>query len=105
MKFLSAKDFIPDIINPLGGTWPQPKRESIIMDYTYAVMQMRDFNRLYEYSTSQPSGAYEGKMWKSHLKSGWFLRWFGPCHVKGKKQTHVSTYYREIIIADGSRLT
>lgn len=41
-------------------------------------MSHETFEKLKEYSCSQPSGVYEGKMWKSKTYEGkWILQWFG----------------------------
>jgi hypothetical protein len=51
-----------------------------------AIMDRSTLARLPEYSTSIPTGVYEGKMWKFRQGHGtpggsdgsWFLRWYGP---------------------------
>lgn len=35
------------------------------------------FAALHEYSTSLPTGTYEGKVWKTRTRSGWMLGRFG----------------------------
>lgn len=70
---------IPSITNPLGAHWKQPLATSILLDDTHAVMDARAFDQLYEYSTSCPSGVYEGKMWKAMHRGQWVLRWYGEC--------------------------
>lgn len=71
------KHRIPPITNPLGKGWDQPGREGILVDDTHAVMRQSAFDALLDYTASQPTGCYEGKMWKSFFsKDGWCLRWF-----------------------------
>ncbi len=72
-KHLNA---IPVITNPLGKYWKQPEVEQIELDDTHALMSKEIFDELLEYSCSQPTGVYEGKMWKSKTIDGWILRWF-----------------------------
>ena len=72
--------------DPLGRYWDQPDTTNILIDDTYALMARSDFEKLSEYSTSDPTGVYEGKAWKSvrivrtdtgYARDGWLLRWFG----------------------------
>jgi hypothetical protein len=75
---------IPPITDPLGKYWDQPKGE-ILVDDTHALMDRKSFGELGEYSTSTPSGVYEGKMWKTFSKRVWYLRWYensGPNHCR-----------------------
>lgn len=64
--------------------WVQPHRDHILVDDKTAVMSEREFNSLKEYSHTNPTGVYPGKMWKLqsqslHGKQGiWYLCWFGP---------------------------
>lgn len=81
---------IPPITEPLGRYWKQPSPEAILVDDTHALMDRPTFDLLEEYSTSMPSGVYEGKMWSRHdglydekfLAGGgqpeWLLVWYGP---------------------------
>lgn len=55
---------IPPITNPLGKYWKQPKVENIKFAFGCAWVSKNDYDLLPEYSTSNPTGAYEGKMWK-----------------------------------------
>jgi hypothetical protein len=102
---------IPPITDPMGRNWQQPDRREILIDDTHAVMTTATFNALAEYSCTNPSGAYEGKMWKRHdgafdrayLASGgkpeWKLVWYGR-HLDPAK---VSINHRLILIADVQR--
>lgn len=102
---------IPRITDPLGRGWQQPERSDIQIDDKHAVMARSTFNKLREYSGSNPTGVYEGKMWKRHDggfdwnfrarggKPTWLLVWFGR-HSDPDK---VSNNYRDIlIIEDGA---
>ena len=82
-------NYIPrPMLHPYGKHWTQPDPNNILVDDTHALMTQADFNQLSDYTQSQPSGVYEGKMWKVqdfiHLRGGgarrlktWYLRWFG----------------------------
>lgn len=87
----------------------QPDRSEILIDDTHALMTMRTFEDLAEYSGTKPTGVYEGKMWRRHdgvfdyrfLASGgkpeWLLCWYGRCD----KPDYVSNNSRKIILLDG----
>lgn len=68
---------IPAMVDPLGAHWNQPDRNRIAIDSTHALMDEATFLSLAEYSTSYPSGVYEGKMWKAKCRGKWWLRWYG----------------------------
>lgn len=82
---------IPPITEPLGRHWDQPDTSLIQIDDEFARMNAHVFRELPEYSTSQPSGVYPGKMWKRHDgafdhefiarggKPDWLLCWYGEC--------------------------
>lgn len=89
-----VSDEIPKMTDPLGKHWDQPDLSLIAVDKTHAVMEKGAFNELLEYSRSQPSGVYIGKMWKRKAKDGWTLCWYGPDDDPG----FCSRNYREIII-------
>lgn len=57
---------IPEMTHPFGQHWDQPDRSEILLDDTHALMTVKTFKGLHEYSASQPSGVYEGKMWRRH---------------------------------------
>jgi hypothetical protein len=61
--------------DPRSEYWTQPNRSDILLDDYYAVMTKESFNNLLEYTLSQPSLTYNGKMWKSKLHNRWVLRW------------------------------
>lgn len=98
---------IPPITHPLGRGWRQPDSSSVIVTDTHALITERVFDDLHEYSGSQPSGVYEGKMWKGEwqpltvdgtfIHTGkWWLRWFGY----SDKADCVSNNQRRILILD-----
>jgi hypothetical protein len=87
---------IPPITDPLGSGWHQPPREEIVILGTHAYMTQKSFDALAEYSTSIPTGVYPGKMWKSNVKGGWYLRWFGEHEDPNKCSNH----HRVIVVVD-----
>lgn len=96
-------NIIPPITSELGRSWSQPPRENILIDDRHALMSQKDFEALADYSLSQPTGCYDGKMWKSQdfdrygrFTGYWLLRWFGPCEKPGYSRT----YFREILILE-----
>ncbi len=89
---------IPPITDPLGNHWHQPDRTEIKIEDDTATMSQHTFDGLPEYSTTQPTGAYEGKMWKSHVRGVWYLRWFGPA----EDPDMVSTNTRHIQIEEAA---
>lgn len=92
---------IPPMTDPISVHWNQPPRERIAIDDTHALMSSADFKALLEYSTSRPSGVYDGKMWKRREpqadgRSLWVLMWYGPAD----DPRLCSINRREILIAD-----
>ncbi len=76
---------IPAMTHPLSSAWfEQPNPENVLTDDTYALMSKSDFSLLHEYSTSDPSGVYAGKMWKLQLLGWgrWYLRWYSDAEGK-----------------------
>lgn len=102
------KNVIPPMTHPYSKHWKQPPAEMILIDDTHALMNKRVFDQLAEYSASQPSGVYEGKMWKRHDgafdreflarggKPEWYLCWYGY----DNDPNMVSNNYRKILIVD-----
>ncbi len=79
---------IPPIVDPMGKHWRQPRAEDILIDATHALMTTKTLAELGEYSTSFPSGVYDGKMWKRNegvfIKGGSLLLcWYGPSDEPG----------------------
>jgi hypothetical protein len=76
---MTAAELIPEMTHPLGQHWDQPKREDILIDREgRALVSTRVFKALPEYSSTIPTGVYEGKMWRRHEGDRWFLCWYGP---------------------------
>lgn len=73
---MTAEQIIPAITSPKGRYWHQPHRRYIEMDDTHALMSEQTFRGLHDYSDSMPTGAYEGKMWRSKRRGKWFLCWY-----------------------------
>jgi hypothetical protein len=72
-------NIIPPMVHPLGKHWDQPPVDCIQVNDTHATMSQQAFDDLADYSHSQPTGVYEGKMWKAHYElDGWVLHWWGP---------------------------
>lgn len=69
---------IPEITEPLGRYWDQPAKDEFVIDQLseYAIMEMSVFKKFKEYSCSQPTGVYVGKMWVSIHNGVKYLRWF-----------------------------
>lgn len=81
-----STSMIPPITDRLGMYWDQPDVANILLDDTHALMSKADFDKLSEYSTSDPTGVYVGKAWKSvrivehegkYFRDGWWLKWYG----------------------------
>jgi hypothetical protein len=89
---------IPPITDPLGVHWKQPERTKIEIDNTHALMNEATFEQLLEYSCSQPTAVYYGKMWKRLQNNIWYLCWFG----KGKNSDFCSNNYRIILKVEGT---
>lgn len=72
---------IPPITDEMGKYWEQPDPSKILIDDTHALMDKETFLALHDYSHSQPTGVYPGKMWRSGRKTVdgevWWLKWFG----------------------------
>lgn len=105
MRVLSP---IPPMTSELGKFWKQPNRREIEIDDKYALLSQAAFNELADYTSSQPSGVYPGKMWRQRFitlwpiepRRGkgvgvWYLCWFGLSHDPDKCSNH----YRRILIS------
>lgn len=87
---MTAADVVPAIEHPLGRHWDQPDPKRIVFDrHGRALMSRRDFEALHNYSTTLPSGVYEGKMWRRQAMTKgeywnrvpatperWFVCWY-----------------------------
>jgi len=106
---VANKHPIPPITDPMGTSWCQPARAYITIDDKYALMSKLTFECLAEYSCSQPSGVYPGKMWKRHdgahdrnfIASGgkpeWWLCWFD---FSERGPEWCTTQHRIILLSD-----
>lgn len=97
-------DVIPPMTHPLSSAWDQPPLDRIRIDADTATMDQEAFDWLSEYSTSFPSGVYEGKMWKRRVpplegaaEEVWQLRWYGYSKIG---PGHVSNHQRRIVIEE-----
>ncbi len=93
---LADTHVIPPMTDEMGKYWKQPDRHDIIVDATHALMSQIAFDQLHDYSHSQPSGVYPGKMWKLNNERGpqWWLAWFGESDKPG----YVSNHRRKILV-------
>ncbi len=101
---------VPPITDPLGKSWDQPDPVGWKFTSTHVWMTRADFEKLKDYSATNPSGVYAGKMWRRHdgafdpewrAKGGkpeWILRWWGLCDDPG----HVSNEGRTILLLDAN---
>lgn len=91
----------------------QPPISAILVDDMHALMTLDTFKQLAEYSITNPSGAYPGRMWRRYDGVGdmdfrraggqpeWLLGWYGFCRKpECPGCENVSTNFRKIIIAD-----
>jgi hypothetical protein len=91
---MNGEQIIPPITDPMGAHWKQPHRRYIELDETHALMSEQTFKGLMEYSSTFPSGTYEGKMWKAQRGDKWFLAWYCP----DEKPAYIGIQWREILI-------
>jgi len=70
---------LPQMTHPLSRHWHQPSADEMAVYDDIAIMDRSALQRLPEYSTTIPTGAYEGKMWRrANGPDKWFLCWYGP---------------------------
>jgi hypothetical protein len=87
-----------DFINKGFTSWSQPDRKDICVSDDTALMSLKDYKLLLEYSSTIPTGAYPGKMWRcvdrDHLNDGQvfqeYLCWYGyvdgdTCSINSRK--------------------
>lgn len=80
------------------GAWRQPNRDEICVSDDTAIMSISAYNKLYEYSSTVPTGVYPGKMWRcvdrDRLNDGQvfqeYLCWYGyvdgdTCSINSRK--------------------
>ena len=102
---------IPEMTDPLGRYWNQPRdiRSAPISD-TEILITRRQFDELAEYSTSMPTGAYEGKCWKrqeyervghgENMRLRYTGRWHLGFYGHSDKPGYVSNNWRLIHVVD-----
>lgn len=74
-KVVLDENIIPPMMHPWGKVWKQPDRNNLVLDDKYAMMHRRDFEMLPDYTDSEPTGKYNGKMWKAQYVSLYKLIW------------------------------
>jgi hypothetical protein len=102
----AARNTIPPITDPMGKHWEQPDPSRFVITDERVVMSRSDFDKLHDYSHSQPTGTYPGKCWKrggyekgNPVPVVWWLCWFGA-QFEDNGEKFVSNHYREIVITD-----
>jgi hypothetical protein len=91
---------IPLMTDPLGKHWDQPADiRQAPMDETHVLLTLRQVSDLLEYSSSYPSGTYDGKCWKREGEDCWYLCWYQPHPIPGK----IGIGYRIILEVASSR--
>lgn len=70
-----------------------------VTDDNYVLMEKLDFDLLPDYTNSEPTGKYNGKMWKGRFQTlkgeKWFLMW---CHDENKLSNQIYISSREILV-------
>ena len=95
--YLLHPNIVPLMTHPLSQYWDQPSSFNIGISDSHAAMDQQTLRDLPDYSYSQPTGCYPGKMWKSfseHEKV-WYLHWYG---YSEKGSTYCSVNSRQIIL-------
>lgn len=92
---------IPPITNRLGFGWEQPDTSEMLVDDEYAVMSKETFDKLKDYTASQPTALYNGKMWKALVRSKdgllWVLRY---CFNEDIENNLIDIATRDILILE-----
>ncbi len=91
---MDTENQIPTPTDKLSKYWSQPPKQDITLDDTHALMSLHTFKCLKDYSRSQPTGAWVGKMWKKQKGDTWFLCWFG----NDSDPRYLKNHYREILL-------
>lgn len=75
--------------------WEAPDRSEILaIDKDYVLMRQDTLDRLLDYTHSQPTSLYSGKMWKAKSKEDkWMFCWCN--HSVGK---YIDINFREVLI-------
>ncbi len=100
---MNATQVIPPMTHPYGKYWKQPPLSEISVDDERAAMTHETFMALPEYSATNPSGVYDGKMWRCNASvvsraplPDWKLCWFAP----GKTPDSCRIEVRDILIVE-----
>lgn len=94
---------IPPITAELGKCWDQPNTDNWLIDEKSVIMSKRDFDKLAEYSLTNPTALYAGKCWKRHVENPrkgidkWYLCF---CTDVPDQPQYIDINVREILIAD-----
>lgn len=93
---------IPAMTDPLGRHWRQPAdiREAP-MDDLHVLLTPTQIAGLPEYSSSYPSGTYDGKCWKREGEDFWYLCWYQPHPTPGK----IGIGYRIVLEVENAGLS
>lgn len=92
------ENVIPPITDPMGKYWEQPDPSKILVDDKHALMDEATFLKIHDYSYSQPSGVYAGKMWRCGRPTSWGHRWWLKWFGLHEDPTLCSGHVREIIV-------
>lgn len=105
---MSEIETIPPITDPMGKNWDQPAVDEIDLSEGVARMSKSTFDNLAEYSATNPSGVYPGKMWKRHdglfdpkcnpSERQWLLCWYD---ISSRGPEWCSNHWRKIVLTDG----
>lgn len=90
---------IPVMTDPLGRHWEQPDPEDILVDDKHALMSLASFEKIRDYSRSEPTALYAGKMWKTQnglILTIWYLHFVTESESADKVWIHA----RQIILVD-----
>ena len=66
---------VPPITDKYGKYWEQPDPHNFVWDKDCVAMTKQDYDKLHTYDCTNPTGIYEGKMWKSHHKGKAYLKY------------------------------
>lgn len=80
---------VPSVHTEWVKLWDQPDPNAFAWDLAEkeVFLSEAEFNGLREYSRSNPSGVYPGKMWKARISDGqWILHFFGFSYKAGTNE-------------------
>jgi len=79
MNSQNKKCPVPPITCELGKSWRQPNPHNFVWDDDCVAMSREDYERLHTYDCTDPTGIYEGKMWKRHSGGKCYLCYITDC--------------------------